>query len=44
MADLGFIIPLNENDYLSFIGKPQGDRKLVYFPSAPRRKRSLLDK
>jgi len=26
MAELGFIIPLNLNDYLSFIGKPQGDR------------------
>jgi hypothetical protein len=26
MADLGFIIPLNLNDYLPFTGKPQGDR------------------
>ncbi|HME23602.1 MAG TPA: hypothetical protein VKI44_20130 [Acetobacteraceae bacterium] len=26
MAELGFIIPLNLNDYLAFIGKPQGDR------------------
>ena len=26
MAELGFIIPLNLNDYLPFIGKPQGDR------------------
>jgi hypothetical protein len=26
MAELGFIIPLNLNDYLSFSGKPPGDR------------------